>query len=73
MPELLGRATCDEVEECLEVEPNFYDELKKLINKYNKENESGTPDFILAAYLDNCLKIFNDAVGIRDRFYRVTT
>lgn len=44
----------------------FKDELTQLINKYSIENESSTPDFILAKYLDSCLFSFRDAVRQRD-------
>ena len=47
----------------------FEKELEILINKYSKENDSNTPDFILAAYLSNCLKTFNGAIRIREKWY----
>ena len=37
----------------------FEKELQALLNKYSMENPSDTPDFILAAYLSNCLRAFN--------------
>ena len=37
----------------------FEKELQALLNKYSMENPSNTPDFILAAYLSNCLRAFN--------------
>ena len=40
----------------------FRDALKQLINEHSKGNESGTPDYVLACYLDACLKAFNIAV-----------
>lgn len=48
---------------------NFVDELESLINRYSMESGSGTPDFILAEYLDGCLKSFGQAVLARDRWY----
>lgn len=42
-------------------EKNFEKELADLINRYNKEQDSDTPDFILARYLTNCLAIYNQA------------
>lgn len=47
----------------------FEKELEHLINKYCKENESNTPDWILANYLAECLKAFNVAVQQREGFY----
>ena len=40
----------------------FKEELEFLINKYSIEDQSNTPDFILAEYLINCLKTFNSAI-----------
>lgn len=44
---------------------NLPRELEALLNRYCAENVSGTPDFILAAYLLDCIKAFNDAVTKR--------
>ena len=49
---------------------NFKRELEELINKYSKENDSETPDFILAQYLEGCLKTFNIAVQQREKWYK---
>lgn len=51
---------------------NFEKELEILINKHSKENDSNTPDFILAEYLNNCLKTFNDALQKRAHWYGET-
>jgi hypothetical protein len=45
---------------------SFRNELQKLINSLSKENGSDTPDFILAEYLDDCLKAFDKAVSRRE-------
>lgn len=45
------------------------DELKRLLNRHSQENDSNTPDFILAEYLLGCLKVFNTAVRDRDKWY----
>jgi hypothetical protein len=47
---------------------NFKKELKALINSYSKENESNTPDFILAEYMINCLHAFEKATNERTKF-----
>jgi hypothetical protein len=48
---------------------NFQRELRILINAHSQENESGTPDFILAQYLKRSLDAFNDAVQSREVWY----
>ena len=48
----------------------FEKELCILINKYSKENESDTPDFILAEYLMFCLDNFNVIMNKRDKWYK---
>lgn len=50
---------------------SFEAELASLINKYNMENGSNTPDFIIANYLVECLKTFNQAAVWRERWYSV--
>ena len=47
----------------------FRKELEQLINRYSKENDSNTPDFILAQYLQDCLNTFNVAVQQRETWY----
>ena len=41
------------------------DEIRAVLNRYSAEAPSGTPDHILAAYLIDCLKAFNEAVTLR--------
>lgn len=47
----------------------FKSELTSLLNKHSKENDSNTPDFILAEHLIGCLKLFNAIVGKREGWY----
>lgn len=47
------------------------EELEKLLNGVNAENESNTPDFILAQFLFSCLSAFDEAVNRRDKWYGV--
>jgi len=49
--------------------PEFQKELASLINKHSMENESNTPDFILAGYLVECLNSWNKAVVHRKNWY----
>lgn len=50
-------------------ENNFEIELHNLLNRYSKDNESNTPDYILAGYLKLSLDAFNQAVNHRERWY----
>ena len=43
----------------------FKKELQDIINKHSKENDSDTPDFILAEYLNDCLKVFNKIMRLK--------
>lgn len=47
----------------------FEQELRRLINGQCVENQSNTPDFILAEYLSSCLNAFNVATQQRERWY----
>jgi len=52
---------------------DFEKELRGLINKHSRENESNTPDFILAQYMETCLNAFGEAVTARDKWYNEPT
>lgn len=43
-------------------------EIAALLNKFSAENDSGTPDFILAKFLFNCLENFNQATKERKKW-----
>jgi hypothetical protein len=47
----------------------FKKELTNLINKYNIESGSNTPDFIICEYLINCLLTFNSIQKNREKWY----
>lgn len=47
----------------------FERELASLLNRNSKENESNTPDFILANYLLDCLGAFNRVTVNRDKWW----
>ena len=47
----------------------FEKELEQIINKYSKEQDSNTPDFILAQYLNSCLHAYNEALKARTKRY----
>lgn len=47
----------------------FERELTSLLNRHSQENESNTPDYILARYLNGCLRLFNATVNSRSDWY----
>ena len=48
---------------------DFEKELQALLNRYSKENESNTPDYVLAHYIKYSLKAYNQAVNLREEYY----
>lgn len=48
---------------------SFRNELEDLINKFNKEDVSDTPDFILTQFLEDSLKAFDNAVIARREWH----
>lgn len=40
-------------------------ELQVLLNRYSAENNSNTPDYVLAYFLLDCLTAFDNAVELR--------
>lgn len=51
------------------MESKFEKELTALINSHSMENDSDTPDFILAKYMWNALENFNQTVNAREKHY----
>lgn len=47
----------------------FENELSSLLNKYSLENNSGTPDFLLASFLVQCLKAWEETTISRDAWH----
>ena len=47
----------------------FQEELASWLNVRSAENESNTPDFILAQFMQSCLAAFNTAVQQRETWY----
>lgn len=47
----------------------FVKDIENVINSYCKENGSDTPDFILAEYLDDCLRAYNKSLVAREKWY----
>ena len=48
---------------------DFEGKLTDLINEYSKENDSDTPDYILAQYLSDCLTAFTRISRARDKWF----
>jgi hypothetical protein len=51
----------------------FRVQLERAINSNSMENGSNTPDFILAAFLHQCLEAFDAATVERERWYGIKT
>lgn len=62
-----GQRPADEPKE--QIMPEFRDELRSLINRHSKENESNTPDFILATFLAETLELFDATVRRRESWH----
>lgn len=45
------------------------EEIHILLNKVSRENNSDTPDFILAEYMLSCLRAFEKATNEREVWY----
>jgi hypothetical protein len=48
---------------------NLQKELESVLNKASRENESNTPDFILAEFMLRCLIAFESASKQREAWY----
>ena len=48
---------------------DFSRDLESLINRYSKENESNTPDFLLANFMIGCMASFNNTVNAREAWH----
>jgi len=49
--------------------PTLEDAIRTLLNQYSRENESNTPDFILAEYMIKSLENFEKASKARETWY----
>ena len=52
-----------------ERESSFFKELAGVLNGHSMENASNTPDWILAAFLGNCLAALDTAIQQRETWY----
>lgn len=48
---------------------DFQEDLRCLLNQHSRENQSGTPDFILAQYLLAQLYLFDQTTRDRDLWW----
>ena len=48
---------------------DFEEDLALLLNRYSAENESNTPDYVLATFLLGCIESFNTATNMRDNWW----
>lgn len=48
---------------------DFMKELSVLLNRYGKDSDTNTPDYILAEYLENCIDSFERAIDLRDAWH----
>jgi hypothetical protein len=48
---------------------SFEVELRTLLNRYDLEKGSDTPDFLLANYLVQCLAVFDATIAAREDWY----
>jgi len=64
-PDLNGSDCVERIDQVEETK-SFEKELEALINVHSIENESNTPDFILAQYLRSCLDAFTVATKRRE-------
>ncbi len=49
--------------------PALEDKISKVLNEFSQENDSNTPDFILAQYMLRCLTAWNTAMAQREVWY----
>lgn len=48
---------------------DFMKELSVLLNRYGKDSDTNTPDYILAEYLKSCIESFERAIDLRDAWH----
>ncbi len=67
MTETQGRTSPDLQER--ENQLNFERELSELLNRYSKEHDSDTPDYLLSEYLVKTLDALNVAIKARQAWF----
>lgn len=72
-PSVLQQLEGNEREPDCSMESDFAKDLQRLINSHSIENESDTPDFVLATFMSRCLAAFAEGVRGRDEYYGIKT
>ena len=54
-----------------EEEGSLSEDLQGVLNKHSAENQSNTPDYILAHFVTGVLDSYNEAVRQRDNWYDI--
>lgn len=67
--DLFVRKDVGEMSDNPEEPPTLVEELRALLNRHSAENESDTPDFILAEFLLGCLNAYDTAIRRRSDWY----
>lgn len=47
----------------------FEKELEELLNKYSKDNDTETPDWLLVEYLSGCLETYKTTIKAREQWF----
>ncbi len=68
--EFHDRKIAEQVERTKEMEKSLPDELSSLLNRHLRENDSNTPDFILADYMMMCLRAGEYLVNMREQWHK---
>jgi hypothetical protein len=50
-------------------EDEFEQEIKELVNRLSLDAKYGTPDFILAKFLRDCLQLWEQTLKIREGWF----
>lgn len=67
-PDKCSAIDFDRIFELEKAEKSFREDLETLLGKYNMEKGSNTDNYILAEYLRDCIKAFDCAIVLRDRY-----
>ena len=49
---------------------NFVRDIAAVCNRYSIENNSNTPDFMLAAFMTGCLNVYENTVNDRKNWFK---
>jgi len=66
--EFHDKKIAEQIKKIEKKEKTLPNELSDLINRYSRENDSNTPDFILANFMMMCLKAGEYLVNMREEW-----